>query len=314
MLDQKPDFGQKKWAVKQATKKGMSVRSIAEFMGKSKSTIYRWMQKAAEEGLEALKPKSTRPKTIHTIPQEQVNQILEAHKEYGCGAERLAAILGTVSHMTVYRVLVRFGILAKGKLIRRRWRFFERKHPNSMWQIDIKTISQYPPCYTVSILDDHSRFIVRCTYYDHVPTTEDIVALVQEGIKKYGPPREILTDHGAQFYANKGNGVSSFDLWLDENRINHILAGVRKSTTIGKVERWHRSLKDELLSKVKDLEEFKARLDAFIEYYNFKRPHFGYDRIEVEKDVWKRKKFIYLPGERYRTILMERGIIKECLA
>jgi len=260
-----------------------------------------------------LKPKSTRPKTIHTLPQEQVTQILDAHKEFGCGSERLAAILGNVSHMSVYRVLVRFGILTKGKLIRRRWRFFERKHPNSMWQIDIKTISQYPPCYTVSILEDHSRYIVKCKYYDHVPTTEDIVILIKEAIMIYGPPREILTDHGAQFFANRENGVSSFDLWLNENRIDHILASVRKPTTIGKVERWHRSLKDELLSKVKDLEDFKSKLDAFIEYYNFKRPHFGYDRIEIEKDIWKRKKFIYIPANRYRPVLMERGIIRECL-
>lgn len=145
-----------------------------------------------------------------------------------------------VSHMSVYRVLVRFGIMAKGKLIRRRWRFFERKHPNSIWQIDIKTISQHPPCYTVSILDDHSRYLIRCRCYDHAPKTEDITSLIKEAVKLYGPPREILTDHGAQFFANRGKGVSSFDLWLDANRIIHILAVVRKPTTIGKVERWHR--------------------------------------------------------------------------
>lgn len=119
MLDQRSDFGQKKWAVRQVITKGMSARSIAEFMQKSISTIYRWTKKANGEGIHALRPKSTRPKTIHALPQEQVNQILEAHKEYSCGSERLAAILGNVSHMSVYRVLVRFGILAKGKLIRR---------------------------------------------------------------------------------------------------------------------------------------------------------------------------------------------------
>lgn len=59
-----------------------------------------------------------------------------------------------------------------------------------------------------------------------------------------------------------------------------------------------------------DLEEFKARLDAFIHYYNFKRPHFGYDRIEIEKNVWRRKTFIYIPAETYMPVLKEKGIIK----
>jgi len=144
----------------------------------------------------------------------------------------------------------------------------------------------------VNILEDHSRNIVQCKYYDHVTTTEDIVSLIREAIMIFVPPREIQKDHGAQFSANRENGVPSLYLWPDENGIDHILACVRKPTTIGKVERWHRSLNNELLSKVKDLEEFKARLDAFIEYYKFKRPRFGYDRIEIEKIVWTRKKFI----------------------
>ena len=95
MLDQRSDFGQKKWAVRQVITKGMSARSISEFMQKSISTIYRWTKKANGEGIHALRPKSTRPKTIHALPQEQVNQILEAHKEYSCGSERLAAIIAS---------------------------------------------------------------------------------------------------------------------------------------------------------------------------------------------------------------------------
>jgi len=311
LLDQKPSFAQKKWAVKQVSKHKMKVESIAEFLGKSRSTIYRWIKEAKEKGIEALKPKSKRPHNIKTISSETVKEILDAYEEHKCGSEKLAIILGDVSHMTVYRVLVRFGIISKGKLIRRRWRHFERKHPNSMWQIDIKTVSQFPPVYTVTILDDHSRFITGCNHYDHVPTTDDIIKLIKKAIRIYGKPREILTDHGAQFYANTGDGVSSFDLWLDEKRIKHILAGVRKPTTIGKVERWHRTMKDELISRVKDLKEFKAKLQDFVKYYNFKRPHFGYERTKISKDVWRRKKIHFIPAVRYGDVLMKRGLLSE---
>ena len=110
----------------------MKIVSIAEFMGKSRATKYRWIKEAKEKGYQALRPKSRRPKTVKTISAETVERILDAYKEHKCGSEKLATILGDVSHMTVYRVLVRFCIISKGKLIRRRWRHFERKHPNSM--------------------------------------------------------------------------------------------------------------------------------------------------------------------------------------
>ncbi|MFO8052027.1 MAG: helix-turn-helix domain-containing protein, partial [Thermoplasmatota archaeon] len=61
LLDQKPTFAQKKWAVKRYIKKEMKVESIAEFMGKSRATIYRWIKEVKDNGIEALKPKSKRP-------------------------------------------------------------------------------------------------------------------------------------------------------------------------------------------------------------------------------------------------------------
>ena len=311
LLDQRSTFSQKKWAVKQVIKFGRRVDSIAEFIGRNRSTLYRWMKEAIEHGYEALRPKSKRPNRVHTLSLDQVQRVLSAYEEHRCGSEKLAIHLGDISHMSVYRVLVRFGIINKGKTIRRRWRHFERKHPNSMWQIDIKTVSQFPALYTVTIIDDHSRFIVGCDHFDHVPTAADIIAMIRNAIEIYGPPREILTDHGAQFYANRGNGVSSFDLWLDENRIKHILAGVRKPTTIGKVERWHRSMKDELISRVENLDEFRVKLPEFISYYNFKRPHFGYERTRIAKDVWKRKKIHYFPAVRFQDILVKRGILTD---
>jgi len=113
LLDQKPSFAQKKWAVKQVSKHKMKVESIAEFLGKSRSTIYRWIKEAKEKGMEALKPKNKRPHHIKTISAETVKEILDAYEE-------LAIILGDVSQMTIDRILVRFGIISKDKLIRRR--------------------------------------------------------------------------------------------------------------------------------------------------------------------------------------------------
>ena len=292
----------KKYAVKLILKKGKKVARVANILGVSRTSIYNWVKEYKLYGKEAFNKKSKRPKKIKGISSEIANEILEIREETGLGCEKIAIQLGNVSHMTVYRLLRKIGIIKRGKILRRVWRHFERKHPNSMWQIDMKTISTDPEQYSISILDDHSRFIVGCVIQDHPVTVDDIISLLKKAIEKYGTPREVLTDHGTQFYASWENTVSSFTLWCNEHGITHILAGVRKPTTIGKVERWHRTLKYEYLLRLSNISNAKGRLADFVEYYNFKRIHFHYRREEI--NVFKKRiKFHYIPAERFKSIL-----------
>ncbi|RLF65537.1 MAG: hypothetical protein DRN57_08910 [Thermoplasmata archaeon] len=55
---------------------------------------------------------------------------------------------------------------------------------------------------------------------DNVPNTDDIIKLIKKAINIYTKPREILTDHGARFYANTGGDVSSFNHGWMEKRPN----------------------------------------------------------------------------------------------
>ncbi|MCX6653182.1 MAG: integrase core domain-containing protein [Methanomassiliicoccales archaeon] len=57
------------------------------------------------------------------------------------------------------------------------------------------------------------------------------------------------------------------------------LAGVRKPTTIGKVERWHRTPEDEILQQLQgDPQLFRRLLPGFMEWYNCGRPHLSLDK------------------------------------
>jgi transposase InsO family protein len=292
----------KKHAVLLVTEKGIPVARIANSIGVSRTSVYNWLKDYKTHGKTAFNKKSRRPKKIKRTTRYMTKKILDLWEDRKLGCEKIALTLKRVCHMTVYRVLMRFGKIKPGKALRRVWRHYERKHPNSMWQIDLKTISLIPEQYSISIIDDHSRFIVGCEILDRPVKAKDVIVLLKKAIETYGPPREILTDHGAQFYANKNEGVSYFALWCHENGIKHILAGIRKPTTIGKVERWHRTLKEEYLLRLDDIRNAKNGLAEFIEYYNFKRIHFHYRR--EEKDGYQRRiKFHYIPAERYRKIL-----------
>ena len=112
-------------------------------------------------------------------------------------------------------------------------------------------------------LDDHSRFIVGICY-TKIATTEVAIKLFNGSWKRYGLPREVLSDRGAQFYANIG-GKSKFTKHLESLNVNHILASVKKPTTTGKMERFW-------LTHNKERWNFNS-LKRFVNYYNFKRPH-----------------------------------------
>ena len=108
-------------------------------------------------------------------------------------------------------------------------------------------------------------------YYDlssdkkHVMKSDNIIYLLKRTIRKYGKPMQILTDHGSQFYNSHSKLQSDFDSFCKEHDVQHVIGGIGKPTTLGKIERWHRTC---------DVESprFK-RHEQFIKYYNNKRVH-----------------------------------------
>jgi putative transposase len=164
--------------------------------------------------------------------------------------------------MTVYRTLLREGLnhpLTKPRT-KRTYKRWQRIHPNSLWQCDLKLVS---PKWLITILDDHSRFVTGSQIFNE-GTAENVIWLFDQAIHEYAKPREILTDHGSQFWSVR-RGESSFDNYCEQHGIKHILGGIGKPTTQGKIERWFRTY---------DLEHARFPLHRkFIRYYNWERPH-----------------------------------------
>ena len=133
-------------------------------------------------------------------------------------------------------------------------------HPNSLWQCDLKLVG---PKWLMGILDDHSRFVPGSEIFTE-GTAENVIWLFDRAIHEYGKPRETLTDHGSVFWSVR-KGESSFDQYCQQEGIKHIMGGIGKPTTQGKIERWFRTY---------DLEHDRFALHRkFIYYYNWERPH-----------------------------------------
>jgi len=99
-------------------------------------------------------------------------------------------------------------------------------------------------------------------------STENAIWLLGKAIHEYAKPREILTDHGSQCWSVR-KGESSFTAYCQQQGIKHILGGIGKPTTLGKIERWFGTY---------DLEHARFPLHwKFVEYYNWERPHMALD-------------------------------------
>ena len=95
-----------------------------------------------------------------------------------------------------------------------------------------------------------------------------------------GVPEQILTDQGTQFKPARGE-ISAFDVHCSELGIEHITASVRRPTTCGKIEAFHKAY--ELESHL-----FKEHW-SFIRYYNYTRPHEGIGYLTPAEIYLKQK-------------------------
>src|SRR5262249_29234502 len=166
---------------------------------------------------------------------------------------------------------------------RRDYLRWERPEPMQLWQIDIVGsvfLTSGVEVKVVTAVDDHSRFCV-CAKVVRRATGRAVCLAFAEAMTRYGVPEEVLSDNGKQSavgFATGGGGL--FCRICRDNGITHRLTPPRTPTTTGKVERFHGSLRRELLDHCgpfESIEAAQAAIDAWVVQYNTRRPHQSLD-------------------------------------
>ena len=276
----------------QAVMRGNTHADAAVAFGVSTGVIQKFMALFQRGGIEALQPRAhdggaatkRKKRAAMRVPREQVIDARKANPEWGTRRIRdvLARFEGLgVSEAEVRRILHEEGLITEREVIEPREkpvRRFERAEPNQLWQTDIFTfeLRRHQRVYVVGFMDDYSRYLVSWAMAHHQKASLVIEAL-ERGIADYGQPREVLTDQGRQYAAWRGK--TAFQELLRRHGIEHCKSRPQHPETLGKIERFWKTLWEEFLRKTvfADFADGLRRIGLFIQHYNFQRPHQGID-------------------------------------
>lgn len=271
-------------AVKLHLEEGYSKQLLHEELGIGKSTLSKWVKDFQNSGDDGLKPK-TRPRSNDAVTMQVKTaavKIKQAHPDFG--QRRIRDLLKRfffikTSPKTVGNALSEQGLTTppkkKPKKNPQKPRFFERATPNQLWQSDIMTFRLAGKnAYLIGYMDDYSRYITSLQMF-RSQTAENVIETLRTGMSEYGVPKEMLTDNGRQ-YVN-WRGTTRFEKELKKDRIKHIRSRPHHPMTLGKIERFWKTIQNEFLqrSQFTSWEEAGQRLAFWVKYYNYKRPHQG---------------------------------------
>jgi transposase InsO family protein len=276
-------------AVLAVIRDGLTISEAALAYGVSRQTVYRWMRRYEEGGLPALEERSHKPRSCpHQMDpkvEERIITLRRGHPSWGpiriqdrLWHEKLNDV---PSHMAIYRALVRHHLI-EPKDARKRLRTYkrwERSRPMELWQMDVVggvLLDDGTEAKILTGVDDHSRFCV-CAGIMVRATARPVCGFFAQALERHGVPEEILTDNGKVFTARFGLRPSEvlFDKICRENGITHRLTAPASPTTTGKVERFHRTLRQEFLGGqiFSTLKVAQKELDTWVHDYNTERPH-----------------------------------------
>jgi transposase InsO family protein len=252
----------------------------------SRPTGYLWLKRFRDgaKSLAAVVEESRRPKHSPRRTGAAIERrVVQLRQEQGWGAKAIRHVLERddgirLGRMTVHRILDRHGLIQDEDRHPAATRRFERKQPNELWQMDFK--GQFPmgerQCFPLTILDDHSRYLIRLQALEGT-RRQGVERTLVDAFTHYGVPEAMLMDHGTPWWdAINGHGLTQLSVFLIKQGIELFYSGVRHPQTQGKVEKFHDTLRRAVEHRdqwPRDLEGWQAQLSEIREVYNNRRPH-----------------------------------------
>ena len=289
----------------------LGIRRTLEKLGIPRSTFYNWYDRYLDKGIEGLKDKKPVPKAVwNRVPDDKRKQLVDLALDEPELSSRELAVRFTedtgyfISEATAYRILKEYDLITSPAWIVMK-AADKFKNPttaiNQLWQTDFTylKVTGWGWYYLSTVMDDYSRYIIAWRLCNGMAAS-DVSATLKTALKNAGLSRKqrprLLSDNGPCYISSELQG------WLAEHNISHTRGKPYHPMTQGKIERWHRSLKNRILLENYYLpEDLERQVENFVIHYNTRRYHESLNNLTPE-DVWL---------GRGRTILEHRRKIKE---
>jgi transposase InsO family protein len=301
----------------------LGVNRTLKELGIHKSTFYNWYSLYVDAGFDGLASKKRSAESQwNRIPEQQRQKVVEYALDWPELSPRELATRITdtqgffISESSVYRILKCRGLITSpAYMVMKAEDEFKDKtiRVNEMWQTDFTyfKIIGWGWYYLSTVLDDYSRYIVTWELCKNMGS-EDAQRSIETALKhtkthRKGMPR-VLSDNGSCYIAN------DLKEYFQDKGIAHVRGAVRHPQTQGKIERYHRSMKNVVkLENYYYPEDLKIRLEEFIDFYNNERYHESLNNLTPEDVYFGRDKEILRKREftKQKTIKMRRKLYEE---
>lgn len=288
----------------------------------SRKTGYKWLRRYSQEGDQGLLDRSRRPLHQPRRSSAAVEQIvLDLRQLYpDWGGRKLARVMRNKGYCqipspsTITEILRRHGVLhTEGQPAVTNYISFEHPNPNDLWQMDFKGHFSIPRgrCYPLTVLDDHSRFSLCLAACRHERTQVVRTHLIC-AFERYGLPLRMTMDNGPPWGASGMSRLTQLSAWLMEQGVTVSHSRPYHPQTQGKDERFHRTLKAELIGRrsFSNLQQCQQAFDPWRHRYNTVRPHESLDmdtpieHYQPSNRTYQQSQpqYEYAPGDHVRKV------------
>jgi len=262
------------------------------------STFYDWYRRYRDGGYDGLSDKRPNPKKFwNKIPDPIKEQVVDIALEQTEKSPRELACYITdtqdyfISESSVYRILKSHDLITSPNFIvmSAEDKF---KHPtkrvNELWQTDFTylKICGWGWYYLSTVMDDYSRYILSWKLFTTM-STDDVKETLDMALTKTGL-EQVHVRHKPRLLSDNGPCYISGDLkdYLAKLDMRHIRGAPYHPQTQGKIERYHRSMKNVIkLQNYYLPSELEYEIDQFVEYYNNERYHESLNNL-IPADVY----------------------------
>ena len=283
----------------------LSVKQTLQKMRIPRSSFYEWYKRYQENGFDGLESHYKNHRQVwNTIPEWERQRVVQVAREFPEKSCREVACYITdtmeyfISESSVYRILKAYDLVtspvytvvsAKDKFENPTTRI------NQLWQTDFSYLKviDWGWYYLSTVMDDYSRYILAWRLCQTM-MAEDVKKTLDMAIETTGV-KHVHVVHRPRLLSDNGSAYVSKELrgYLEANEIHHIRTKPYHPMTQGKIERYHRSMKNLiLLDHYYSPSELEERIREWVDYYNNHRYHEAIDNVTPHDKYFGRDKEI----------------------